>query len=214
MPSKPKSRLRALAVGLFEAAIGVAPATAFAVILGIPGAVAADQNSLATSQPSTTTADTPSVAFKTPDLGDLAWLQGQWTGIWGPRVTTVVWSAPHAGVILGTLQVVENDKTLVVEFLTIAQTPTGLEYRLLHFTPELAPWEKSGPAVLALLSMDSKKFVFQNQSDGEPQQIVFTRSDPDTFIDRSEILPETGDVQATEITFHRQKPSGGSASHR
>jgi hypothetical protein len=147
-------------------------------------------------------------------LSDLAWLQGQWSGSWGPRLATQTWSVPRAGTMVGTLQIVENDKTLVVEFVTITETPAGIEYRLLHFTPSLAPWEKSGPAVLALMSMDLKKFVFQNQSDGEPQQIVLTRTDPDTYVDHSEILPENGDPQSTEITFHRQKPSAGSAVHR
>jgi hypothetical protein len=156
----------------------------------------------------------PSSSIKSASLTDLAWLQGQWTGAWGPRTATQVWSAPRAGTILGTLQIVEDDKTLVVEFVTITQTATGVQYRLLHFTPSLALWEKTGPATLSLMSSDSKKFVFQNQADDEPQQIVLMRSDPDTYTDRSEILPETGDPQSTEITFHRQKPSAGSAAHR
>ena len=147
-------------------------------------------------------------------LNDLAWLQGQWSGNWGPRLATQTWSAPRAGTMLGTLQIVENNKTLVVEFVTISETPTGIEYRLLHFTPSLAQWEKSGPARLGLMSMDLKKFVFQNQSDGEPQQIVLTRTDPDTYVDHSEILPENGDPQATEITFRRQKLSAGNAVRR
>ena len=184
------------------------------LVLLTPFAVSAQQKELAPRQPAPFGGEAPAVTFTKPDLSQLSWLEGQWTGSWGPRLATISWTAPHAGVILGTLQIVENDQTLVVEFVTISQTATGLEYRLLHFTPGLASWEKSGPAVLELLSMDSKKFVFQNQTDGEPQQIVITRSDPDTFVDRSEILPEEGDPQATEITFHRMKSSAGSASHR
>jgi hypothetical protein len=172
----------------------------------------ADAVSASPSTVATTPAATPAAAPIT--LNDLAWLQGQWSGNWGPRIATQTWSAPRAGTIVGTLQIVENDKTLVVEFVTISETPSGIEYRLLHFTPSLAAWEKSGPGVLALMSMDVKKFVFQNQSDGEPQQIVFMRTDPDTYVDHSEILPEDGDPQSTEITFHRQKPSAGSAAHR
>jgi hypothetical protein len=116
--------------------------------------------------------------------------------------------------MLGTLQIVENDKTLVVEFVTLTETSAGVEYRLLHFTPALAPWERAGPAVLSLMSMDPKKFVFQNRLEGQPQQIILFRTDPDTYTDRSEILAETGDPQSTEIVFHRQKPSAGSASRR
>jgi hypothetical protein len=147
-------------------------------------------------------------------LTDLAWLQGQWAGAWGPRTVTQVWSAPHAGTIVGTLQEVEDDKTLVVELVTLSEEPSGVEYRVLRFTPSLALWEKSGPPILWLMSGDSKKFVFQNQLDGEPQQIVLMRTDPDTYTTRWQILPKTGDPQTNEIEFHRQKPSAGSDAHR
>ena len=83
-----------------------------------------------------------------------------------------LWSEPHAGAMLGTLQIVEGDKTLVVEMVELANTPTGVEYRLLHFTPTLSPWESSDqPAVLSLTSIDSdQKVVFDNPSDGEPRR--------------------------------------------
>jgi hypothetical protein len=152
--------------------------------------------------------------IKPASLTDLAWLQGQWTGAWGPRTAVQVWSAPRAGVILGTLQIIAEDKTTVIEFFTISQTLTGAEYRILHFTPSLAPWETSGPSTLFLMSSDSRKFVFQNPTDGKPQQIVLVKNDPDTYIFRSEILPETGDPLTYDITFHRQKPSAGNASHQ
>jgi hypothetical protein len=117
--------------------------------------------------------------------------------------------------MLGALQIVADEKTTVVEFFALSETPTGLEYRILHFTPSLAPWEKSGPATLSLLSSDTHKFVFQNQSDGaQPQQIVFTKNDGDTYTDHSQIARDAGDPLTYDIVFHRQKPSAGNASHR
>jgi hypothetical protein len=182
---------------------------ALAIALGFATAA---QDTTATPPPTFPAAPIQTLP-KPPSLTDLAWLSGQWTGAWGPRTATQTWSAPRAGVILGTLQIVEDNHTSVVEFVTISQTPTGVEYRLLHFTPSLAEWEKSGPAVLHLMSSDIKKIVFHNQTDGEPQQITLMRIDPDTYVDRSEILPETGDPQTTEIVFHRQKSSAGSVLH-
>jgi hypothetical protein len=183
--------------------------------LGLVATEATPQETAATSvAPSLPAAPAQSNAPKPASLNDLAWLQGQWTGSWGPRVATQTWSAPRAGTILGTLQIVEDDKTLVVEFVMISQTDTGLDYRLLHFTPSLAPWEKSGPAVLSLIASDIKRVVFQNESDGEPQQVALTHIDPDTYSNRWEIRPEAGDPQNTEIVFRRQKTSAGSASHR
>jgi hypothetical protein len=154
---------------------------------------------------------TPTPNVKPASLADLAWLQGQWSGTWGPRTVTQIWSAPRAGVLLGTLQIAENDKTSDVEFFMITQTKTAIEYRLLHFTPSFTAW---APAALFLTSTDSRKFVFQNQSDGQPHQVVLTRADPDTYTSHWEIVHETGDPLAYDITFRRQKLSAGNASHR
>jgi len=118
--------------------------------------------------------------------------------------------------MVGTLQVVDGSRTFVIELLVFTETAEGVEYRLLHFTPSLTPWE---PAVLTLASIDPRNIVFQNPSDGQPQQVIFTRVDPDTYTNRLEIIPTSGSAQTNDITFHRQKPSsqkssGGSAAHR
>jgi hypothetical protein len=172
----------------------------------------------AAQQPAVATVDRSSVPVAVPavegaaavsatarfSLKDLDWLSGEWNGAWGPRMAHQFWSEPHAGAMVGTLQIVEGDKTLVMEMVELTNTPTGVEYRLLHFTPTLSPWETSGPAVLSLTSMDSKKIVFDNLSDGEPRQVIFMRSDPDTYSVRSQIAPANADPLSNEIAFHRK----------
>ena len=106
---------------------------------------------------------------------------------------------------MGTFQLTENDTTLVLELFTLVEGPSGIEFRLRHFTPSLVTWEKAGPTLLNLESADVKTAVFENAVDGEPKRIVITRTDADTYISRSEIAPEKGDAQVTEITYHRQK---------
>jgi hypothetical protein len=138
-------------------------------------------------------------------LADLAWLAGRWQGSWGPRVAQQVWTAPKAGVMMGTFQLAENDKTLVLELFTVVDGPGGMEFHLRHFTPSLVAWEKPGPTVLNLASADPKSIAFENPTDGQPKRAVFTRVDADTYISRSEVVPEKGQVQVTEITYHRQK---------
>jgi hypothetical protein len=161
--------------------------------------------------PAVETPQTPASNVKPASLADLSWLQGQWSGTWGPRSATQIWSAPRAGVLLGTLQIAENDKTTDVEFFMITQTKTAIEYRLLHFTPSFTAW---APATLFLTNTDSRKFVFQNQSDGQPHQVVLTHTDADTYTSHWEIAHETADPLTYDITFHRQKLSAGNASHR
>jgi hypothetical protein len=148
----------------------------------------------------------PAPAAKTT-LADFAWLAGRWEGAWGPRIAHQTWAPPRAGVMLGTFQLTENDKTLVVELFTLVEKPDGIELRLRHFTPSLVAWEKSGPAVLKFTSTDPKTVVFENPNNGEPKRAVIRRIDADTYISRSEIVPEKGDSQVTEITYRRQKDS-------
>jgi Domain of unknown function (DUF6265) len=188
---------------------------ALALVVGRAGTAVGQEKEASAASPQNLPPSPSQTSSKPLTLNDLAWLQGEWTGTWGPRTATQTWSAPRGGTMVGALQIVADDKTTVVEFFTITQTPNGLEYRILHFTPTLAPWEKSGPAMLSLMSSDTRKFVFQNKTDDvQPQQIVFVKNDPDTYTDHSEIARDVGDPLTYDIVFHRQKPSAGSASHR
>ena len=47
--------------------------------------------------------------------------------------------------------------------------------------------------------------IFENDAGGQPKRDVFTRIDPDTYIFKSDIAPDTGAGYATEIRYHRQK---------
>jgi len=136
-------------------------------------------------------------------LADLSWLAGRWQGTWGPRLAQQTWTAPKAGVMLGTFQLAEGDKTLVLELFALVEDPDGVKLYLRHFTPSLTPWEKLGPTALNLESADAKSIVFVNRVDGEPKQDSITRIDVDTYVSRSEIVPEKGDPQVTEIIYHR-----------
>jgi hypothetical protein len=45
-----------------------------------------------------------------------------------------------------------------------------------------------------------------NAVDGKPKRSILTRIDADTYASRSEIVPDTGDQQVIEITYHRVPP--------
>jgi hypothetical protein len=145
-----------------------------------------------------------------PTLANFAWLEGRWQGSWGPRSAEQVWMSPKAGLMLGTFRLVEDDKTLVIEVFTLIQKPDRNEFRFRHFTPELVNWEKSDPTLLTLESVDPKQAIFVNPVDGQPRRSVLTRIDEDTYVARSEIVPDGGDMQVVEITYHRQKANPAS----
>lgn len=151
---------------------------------------------------------------KAATLADLAWLDGRWSGDWGPRIAEQTWMAPRAGLMLGTFRVVEDGKTLLLELVTLLQEPDTIELRFRHFTPDLAPWEKADATVLTLESFEPTRFLFVNPVNGQPKRAIFIRVDQNTYISRSEILPESGGTQVVEITYHREKPvSGPSKPH-
>jgi len=136
-------------------------------------------------------------------VADLRWLEGTWRGEWGPRVAQQVWMAPQAGVMTGAFSLMETDKVLVIELFTIMQMPGGVGINIRHFTPELNAWEKGDPTRLTLASFDNKNFEFDNAVDGKPKKYTFSRTDADTYVSRAEIVPDTGEAQVIEITYHR-----------
>jgi hypothetical protein len=151
-------------------------------------------------------------------LADFSWLEGRWRGDWGPRVAEQVWMVPKAGMMLGDFRLIENDKVLVVELFTLVEKPGGINFYFRHFTPELVPWEKSDATLLRLSTAEPKKFNFENAANGKPKRVVFTKIDVDAYTWRSEIIPETGDPQIVEITYHRQPlvaiaPNPSAATH-
>jgi hypothetical protein len=145
-------------------------------------------------------------------LTDFGWLEGRWRGDWGPRVAEQVWMAPKAGLMVGVFRLIEGDKPLVIELFSLVQKPDGINFYFRHFTSELVPWEKSEATLLNLANVDGKKIDFENPLNGMPKRSIFTRIDADTYTSRSELVPETGDTQVIEITYHRQ-PQVGSVSN-
>jgi hypothetical protein len=161
---------------------------------------------------------TPPQSIPGPKLSDFAWLEGRWRGEWGPRVAEQVWMGPKAGMMLGDFRLLENDKVLVVEFFTLVEKAGGINFYFRHFTPELVPWEKSDATLLNLASAELRKLDFENPANGKPKRVLFTKIDADTYTWHSEIIPENGDPQIIEITYHRQPlaaiaPNSSAAAH-
>lgn len=158
------------------------------------------------------TSSFPGVPRPQPALADFAWLAGEWHGAWGPRLAIEAWTPPHAGVMLGSFQLSENGRTLVLELLSITEESGTLTLHIRHFTPSLAAWEKQDPVTLNLKSADATTATFENPAEGEPKTATFTRLDADTYSSRFELTSEA-DPHSTQIVYHRQtagSPPAGS----
>jgi hypothetical protein len=190
----------------------VFPVVLFAALLGLTCLPSSAQHDTATAVKAAAQASSPKLA-------DLSWLVGTWKGEWGPRTAEQVWLTPNAGEVLGVFRLAENDKMLVIELFTLVERSGDIDFYLRHFTPQLVPWEKSEATMLRLISLDALKIEFENPINGMPKRASFTRLDADTYLARSEIVPDSGEMQVVEITYHRQKPaveksSAGSGAHR
>ena len=198
--------------------LGVLP-----MCFGLPKAVRAQRGSVGAArsyqtQPQATSSSSAAAVTKSV-LDNFAWLEGRWRGEWGPRIAEQAWLGPKAGEMLGVFRLVERDKTLVIELFSLVEKSDGVDLYFRHFTPQLLLWEKSDAAVLNLSKSDATTFDFENPLNAMPKRSIFTRVDTDTYIARSELIPDNGEPQIIEITYHRQipapeKPSAGSAGRQ
>lgn len=112
--------------------------------------------------------------------------------------------------MLGSFQLSENGKTLVVELLTLTEEDGTLKLHIRHFTPSLLAWEKQDPVDLNLKSANPTTTIFENHADGDPKTATFTRLGADSYVSRFELTSEKGDAHITEIVYQRQTASAPS----
>jgi hypothetical protein len=110
-------------------------------------------------------------------LADMAWLAGRWTGDGLGGRTVETWSAPDAGVMLGTFRLIRDEKTVFYEILTLTETERGLAMRLKHFNPDLTGWEEKDKVIeFRYARTDGNLHQFEGltfRRDGEDRLTIF-----------------------------------------
>ncbi len=144
-------------------------------------------------------------------VADFAWLEGRWQGKLGMATTEIIYSAPSADGIMGMFRLVEGDRTVMLEFLALRQTEEGIEMRVRHFDPALAPMEKEDALVLKLVSYDDAGAVFENAVHTRPKTARYIRVGPDTHIARSLIINDKGEERTIEVTWQRLRDAAPAA---
>jgi len=148
---------------------------------------------------------------------DFAWLTGAWEG----RLTKlpgalaeVVFQAPKAGVITGVMRLTQDDKLLVIELISLVDTPRGPEMRFRHFGSALEAYEPTFKQSMVLKSHDAAKDVFENLvaydktlMSTQPRISSWERHGADEMIARSDIIGDNGKPDVVEVTYRRRTKS-------
>ena len=109
---------------------------------------------------------------------DMAWLTGHWVGEALGGTVEEIWSPPLAGAMMGMFRLVEDEKTVFYELMTIVEEDGSLVLRLKHFNGgDLSAWEEKDEAVdFPLVEAVDGTFRFDGLSfhpEGDDRVIVY-----------------------------------------
>jgi len=190
----------------------LARGTAAVVLAGILTVSHADQTQaqLAGASSPVRVSNTTAVAATTADF---AWLAGSWQGKLdsGAGTAYVIYSEPGAGLITGVMHLVSpDDKILVVELITLVDTPRGVEMRFRHFSSELQAYEAEFQQAMLLTSHEATRDIFENQvayskslMSTQPRSTTILRQADGSFIARSDIIGADGKPSVISGTYRR-----------
>jgi hypothetical protein len=85
---------------------------------------------------------------------DFSWLAGRWEGHVSnaPGLADVTFAPPAGGTIPAVMRLVDGDKVLVVELISMLDTPDGVELRYRHFSASLEAYESTYKQAMRLAS--------------------------------------------------------------
>lgn len=143
---------------------------------------------------------------------DFSWLAGRWQGTMtsGVGVADVTFTPPLAGLITGVMRLVSDDKILVVELISIVDTPDGPEMRFRHFSTSLEAYESSFKQAMRLKTHSACEDVFENRvpydkslMSTQPRLTTFRRVGADLFTGHSDIIGSDGKPAVIEVKYRR-----------
>jgi hypothetical protein len=153
----------------------------------------------------------------TATLRDFAWLTGRWEGTvanLAGATLEVTYSAPRAGLMTGMMRLVQRDTVLVVELISMVETPTGVEMRFRHFSPTLDAYERDFKQTMRLTRHQPSTDVFENTvafdaklMSTQPRRTSLMRHGDDEFVGRSDIIGSDGKPAEIVSTYRRVRVS-------
>lgn len=143
-----------------------------------------------------------------------AWLEGTWEGHLSnsPGTLEIVFTAPKAGFITGVMRLIDHEKILVVELISMVDTPAGPELRFRHFSSTLEAYETEFRQAMRFVSHEGDRDVFENTvpydaklMSTQGRKATFIRRGADEYVAHSDIIDSQGKPAVIEATYRRTK---------
>jgi hypothetical protein len=154
-------------------------------------------------------------------VNDYAWLAGSWEGRvagFADALAEITFQPPRAGVLTAVMRLTSKGQVIVVELLSMVDTPHGLELRFRHFSPQLAAYEADFKQTMALTSQAGDTGTFTNTvayqkelPSTQARVTQFIRKSADEFLGHSEIIDDHGKSATIDASYRRVK--GGDHDH-
>lgn len=130
-------------------------------------------------------------------IDDMAWYAGIWRGAGLSGDSEEIWSAPNNGTMMGMYRLLQADRPIFYEFLTLIEESNSLTLRLKHFHPDLRGWEERDQSVqMRLVAKRDGRLYF----DG----ITFEPSVDGTVTIYLAIQPKNGPIREEVFRYQRQ----------
>ncbi|HEY2933588.1 MAG TPA: DUF6265 family protein [Acidobacteriota bacterium] len=136
-------------------------------------------------------------------LSDFSFLAGRWSGQIKAGKVEQEWSTAQAGLMMGMFHLYDNDKTLVLEFMSLRQTPESVVLHLRHFSPDLKTLQKDDAIQLRGIKREDDSFFFENPVHNSPKRSTIKRLGKDHLLNRAEIIRDDGSVNVIEVELRR-----------
>jgi len=145
---------------------------------------------------------------------DFAWLAGSWEGKLAnipDAVAEITFQSPKGGTLTGVMRLVQGDKLLVIELISLVDTPRGPEMRFRHFTGALDAFETTFKQTMRLKSHEASKDVFENTVEydkalmsTQPRISIWSHRGTDELVAHSDIIGDDGKPAAVDVTYRRR----------
>lgn len=148
-------------------------------------------------------------------LADFQWLVGRWEGTMPSMpgaVAEVTFGSAKAGLMPGMMRLVKGDEVLVVELISMVDTPRGIEMRFRHFSSTLEAYERDFKQSMRLTKHEQVSDTFENTfaydstlMSTQPRKSMFVRQSNDAYVAHSDIIDAKGKPAVIEVTYRRAR---------